>query len=463
MEIVPRWSFGVLNPSDTIWVPGSILLLAEPNQPETPTPSTTKTTPDGSIILSPQPDDSPNDPLNWPRWRRDAALAALGIYCMVGGGMTPLLAAGFTDIAADYGVPVKRVALTTGMFMLGLGLGCVVVSPTAIIYGKRPVYLASVVLFLAASVWCAESPDFVSLLLARVVQGVAVSPVEALPSASISEMFFLHERAFRIGLYGLMLLGGKNLVPLVSAAVIERLGWRWVFWVVLMVVSLCGVLLFLFVSETFWDRTPPLKNDAPDSVQPQGPSSQEGKEKREKIHRHHLPLPVHVPYRFSAFATGLVYIAPFIGGVLGTAVAGRASDLVVRAMARHNKGVYEPEFRLVMMLPVLIATVAGLMGFGWSVGGSTTAITFCLDSYRQFAGEALVTLNFSKNILHGMVFSLFITGWVQSDGPKTVFIWIGVIQSVLLTTTLPMFLYGKRARQWTAKRSAASGSKIEFK
>jgi hypothetical protein len=27
-----------------------------------------------------------------------------------------------------------------------------------------------------------------------------------------------------------LLLGGKNLVPLVSAAVIQSLGWRWVFW-----------------------------------------------------------------------------------------------------------------------------------------------------------------------------------------------------------------------------------------
>jgi hypothetical protein len=38
----------------------------------------------------------------------------------------------------------------------------------------------------------------------------------------------------------------------------------------------------------------------------------------------------------------------------------------------------------------------GLISFGCSLG-STTAITFCVDSYRQYAGEALVTLNFSKS------------------------------------------------------------------
>ena len=123
-------------------------------------------------------------------------------------------------------------------------------------------------------------------------------------------------------------------------------------------------------------------------------------------------------YNFNALQTGLVYISPFVGGILGTAVAGKVSDIVVRFMARRNDGVYEPEFRLVMAIPVMLSTCIGLMGFGWSAQlhdawivptvlfgvisfgcslGSTTAITFAVDSYRMYAGEALVTLNFSKS------------------------------------------------------------------
>lgn len=41
-----------------------------------------KKTADGAIILEPQPEDTHNDPLNWPTWRRDAALLSLGLYCM---------------------------------------------------------------------------------------------------------------------------------------------------------------------------------------------------------------------------------------------------------------------------------------------------------------------------------------------------------------------------------------------
>lgn len=123
-------------------------------------------------------------------------------------------------------------------------------------------------------------------------------------------------------------------------------------------------------------------------------------------------------YNFSPLGTGLVYVSPFVGGILGTAVAGRVSDIIVRFMSRRNGGIYEPEFRLVMGFPVAVSTCIGLMGFGWSAAerdkwivptvffgiisfgcalGSTTAITFAVDSYRQYAGEALVTLNFSKS------------------------------------------------------------------
>lgn len=215
-----------------------------------------KLTRDGSTVLDPQPEESSNDPLNWPVWRRDAALLSLGLYCMLGGGMTPILAAGFTNVAATYNVTTADIARTTGLYMMGLGVGSVFASPTAILYGKRPVYLGGAILFILSCVWCALSPSYVSLLVARVVQGIALSPVECLPSATIAEIFFLHERAYRIGIYTLLLLGGKNLVPLVSAAVIQSLGWRWVFWTVAMIGGFCWILLFFFVPETFWDRTP---------------------------------------------------------------------------------------------------------------------------------------------------------------------------------------------------------------
>ena len=54
----------------------------------------------------------------------------------------------------------------------------------------------------------------------------------------------------------MLLIGGKNLVPLVSAAVINSIGWRWVFIIVGIIVAVMFVLTYLCVPETCWDRTP---------------------------------------------------------------------------------------------------------------------------------------------------------------------------------------------------------------
>ncbi|KAM3422377.1 hypothetical protein BST61_g2734 [Cercospora zeina] len=671
-----RWHMGILD-ADTTEVPGSVLLLSKASEynaplgmrnapartsassfPQAPRPASVsrprsrsssahrvrwhlpdkKKTPDGKIVLEPQPDDSLNDPLNWATWRRDAALLSLGFYCMVGGGMTPILAAGFHDVSEQFGVSEPRVALTTGLYMMGLGLGSVVLSPTAILFGKRPVYLVAAICFVLTSIWCAKSPNFGSLVAARIFQGIAVSSVECLPSATVAEIYFLHEKAYRLGIYTLLLLGGKNLVPLVSAAIIQSLGWRWAFWMVAIVVGFAWFLLFFLVPETFWDRTPvphkhrhPLRsvrsisrsmirsnlpspelarseapppkpkhvpadgekrpvahfeNDALDNEKGSHGTSQENSlsDEMNKETIPSTPQPANVPhedyfslppadnadaeaqvftprtrdfaapdprneytkqvaaqppktwlqslspysgrlsdsswlrvmirpfilfaypsilwsalvyslsigwlivlsesiskiymtrdtYNFTALQAGLVYISPFVGGILGTAVAGKVSDIIVRWLSRRNGGIYEPEFRLIMAIPIALTTTIGLMGYGWSAHekdawivptiffgfisfgcslGSTTSITFAVDSYRQYAGEALVTLNFSKNIFHGLVFSLFFNHWLDGEGSKDVFVSIGGIQLACMLTTIPMYIYGKRARMWTVKKN----------
>ncbi|KPI44170.1 Protein HOL1 [Cyphellophora attinorum] len=694
---IPKWSFGVLNDTKTDKVPGTVVLLAKTNEPlgvrrqsGDQRPSTMpsqgfepmpieeadvpekKRTPSGKVILEPQPHDSPNDPLNWSSWRRDAALLSLGFYCAVAGGITPILAAGFKKVAETYHVTFEQVALTTGLYMMGLGVGGLFMSPTAILYGKRPVYLISSVACIGTSIWCAFSPSYGSLVAARVFQGISVSPVECLPSATIAEIFFLHERAYRIGIYGLLLLGGKNIMPLISAVIIQASNWRWVFKTIAIVVAFCSVMLFFFVPETFWDRTPrpashtqtsllqrwtsfastgswgnrdhgrgrqsmaavvesdekdpeaghaasdedqvlrdrsqsphlhvkpsgiklnpdeakpgapedqhsPLPHlhnlnspyysnlESNDSYFPPGHKSESSQPSQDTVIPHHdgshspdltekraqlanidteFPRPqryttqlINAPaksykktlkpftgrlaadswlrvairplilfaypsvlwstvvysisvgwlivlsesvahvyanketYGFTPLQCGLVYLSPFIGGVLGTAIAGKGSDFIVRAMARRNDGIYEPEFRLVMALPIGLATCIGLMGFGWSaqVGdpwivptiffgiisfgcslGATTAITFCVDSYRQYAGEALVTLNFSKNIFHGLAFSLFFPAWLEARGTREVFVILGIIELLCVSTAIPMYIYGKRARMWTVRKN----------
>ena len=59
-----------------------------------------------------------------------------------------------------------------------------------------------------------------------------------------------------------------------------------------------------------------------------------------------------------------MYTGPFVGAILGFIVAGLLSDWSTKVMIQRNKGVYEPEFRIVLVIAQLIFGCAGLYGFG---------------------------------------------------------------------------------------------------
>lgn len=70
------------------------------------------------------------------------------------------------------------------------------------------------------------------------------------------------------------------------------------------------------------------------------------------------------PLWFSEVKTGYMYTGPFIGAMLGFILSGLMSDWSTKFMIRRNKGVYEPEFRILLVIPQLVLGCAGLYGFG---------------------------------------------------------------------------------------------------
>lgn len=72
------------------------------------------------------------------------------------------------------------------------------------------------------------------------------------------------------------------------------------------------------------------------------------------------------PLWFGELETGYMYTGAFIGAILGFALTGLLSDWSARVLTRWNGGTYEPEFRMVLVLPQMILGGAGLFGFGWT-------------------------------------------------------------------------------------------------
>lgn len=70
------------------------------------------------------------------------------------------------------------------------------------------------------------------------------------------------------------------------------------------------------------------------------------------------------PLFWDEVRTGYAYTGAFIGAILGFLVAGVLSDWSAKYMTRKNNGIYEPEFRILLVIPQFIFGCAGLYGFG---------------------------------------------------------------------------------------------------
>ena len=60
------------------------------------------------------------------------------------------------------------------------------------------------------------------------------------------------------------------------------------------------------------------------------------------------------PVKFNAAETGYTYGAAFFGGLVGFVFSGFFADWSAAALTRLNNGVYEPEFRIVLVIPQMI-------------------------------------------------------------------------------------------------------------
>lgn len=113
------------------------------------------------------------------------------------------------------------------------------------------------------------------------------------------------------------------------------------------------------------------------------------------------------PLFFDEEKTGYMYSGAFVGAILGYIIAGLSADSSARYLIRRNRGVYEPEFRIWLVVPQLVFGCAGLYGFGvvaadtgrygwfWldfffclvvigMVIGAVSSALYLVDAHRQF-------------------------------------------------------------------------------
>ncbi|KAL4782717.1 hypothetical protein BJX76DRAFT_358685 [Aspergillus varians] len=164
----------------------------------------------GTIVLVPQPSDSPNDPYNWLRLKKELFTITFCWGCGCTGvwpsgyglhvenfnltllptvAVGPLLGAAFVPLAQEFDIPLNTfISGVQGGTIAAVAMGSLVFNCLAVKYGKRPVYLITTIGMMVACFWAAVAKSLASLVAARVLSGLCMVPFEALVPASIGDV-----------------------------------------------------------------------------------------------------------------------------------------------------------------------------------------------------------------------------------------------------------------------------------
>jgi DHA1 family bicyclomycin/chloramphenicol resistance-like MFS transporter len=158
----------------------------------------------------------------------------------------------YSATAAALRTTEPTVALTLSFFMLGFAVGPLFYGPISERFGRRPVLLAGLGLYLVTSVLCTVTPSIGLLLGSRLFQGFAAASGTVLVVACIRDLFDGATGRKRMS-YVLMINGVMPLIaPSIGVFILAAGGWRSIY----AFMTAGGVLLMLGVLFGFAESIP---------------------------------------------------------------------------------------------------------------------------------------------------------------------------------------------------------------
>ncbi|KAI5258657.1 MFS general substrate transporter [Aureobasidium subglaciale] len=208
------------------------------------------------IVLMPTPSNDPRDPLRWSRWRKAYHLLLLTYRTNINNlnyaGAVMLLLLGVGNV---FFVPLSN-------SKSGLYLEQGHHTDTLTEFGRRSIYIWTLLLVLVSEIWMAVSKQYGEYWGVEILRGLGSAPFEALPAISISDIYFAHERGAKLGAYVFGLAFGSFVGPVCGGYMVTGQGVRWMYWYGVIVLGALTLLFFFTFEETHFIRPLDMHDEA---------------------------------------------------------------------------------------------------------------------------------------------------------------------------------------------------------
>lgn len=118
------------------------------------------------------------------------------------------------------------------------------------IYGRKRIYIISMLLFVAGSILCGQAHSMEQLILFRAVQGLGAGGVLPLAFTIIGELFTLEQRAKMQGLLSGVWGVSAVIGPLIGGFLVDQISWQWIFYINILPGLLAVIVIWFAWKET---------------------------------------------------------------------------------------------------------------------------------------------------------------------------------------------------------------------
>ncbi|QDF65771.1 multidrug effflux MFS transporter [Shewanella sp. SNU WT4] len=155
-------------------------------------------------------------------------------------------------MATEFGVSASDVQSTLVLFLFAMGVGQIVIGPLADRFGRRPVVLAGISMYVLSSLMAVLAQDFSYLQLARVLQGFAACASSIVVFSAVRDCFSPQESAKVYSYLNGAICVIPALAPTLGGLLALQFGWRSTF----MFMAVYGLIMLSVVALRFKETRP---------------------------------------------------------------------------------------------------------------------------------------------------------------------------------------------------------------